>query len=171
VRRPGIIPNHACKHAVLNRPSSCRPAERSRSEAGLSSKLKFVSCGISCGCCNGSCADRGGVPAIGWSWRRSSNGSPRGAGRHYCPAQKRSCASSRARAPQLGRLRQAPTPSAAGDGLRGRRPDPQVGPRKPEVGISLDPGRAAQAGTPMFSRVSSPALLARLLPAWAAGSR
>jgi len=32
------------------------------------------------------------VPAIGWCWRRSSNGCPRSAGRSFCPAPRRSCA-------------------------------------------------------------------------------
>jgi hypothetical protein len=59
---------------------------------------------------------------------------------------------SRARAPQVGRLRQAPTPSAAGDGPRGRRPDPQIGPREPEVGVPPDPGRVTEAGMPVFTR-------------------
>jgi hypothetical protein len=59
---------------------------------------------------------------------------------------------SRARAPQVGRLRQAPTPSSAGDGPRGHRPDPQVGSREPKVGVPPDPGRATEAGTPVFTR-------------------
>jgi len=33
-----------------------------------------------------------------------------------------------------------------------RRPDRQVGPREPKVGVPPDSGRAAQAGTPVFTR-------------------
>ncbi len=35
-------------------------------------------------------ADRGGVSAIVWFWRRSSNGFPSDAGRLFCRVQKRS---------------------------------------------------------------------------------
>ena len=52
----------------------------------------------------------------------------------------------------VGRLRQAPAPIAAGDGPSGRRSDPQVGALEPEVGVPPDPGRATEAGTPVFTR-------------------
>ncbi len=56
MRRPGIILNHACKLAALDRPASGRSGEHSRS--GQNSKLKFWRCGISCGYCNGRYAER-----------------------------------------------------------------------------------------------------------------
>ncbi len=42
------------------------------------------------GCCNGRYADRAGVQAIAWSWRRSSNVFPRDAGWLYYLVQRRS---------------------------------------------------------------------------------
>src|SRR5450759_795764 len=146
------MPNHACKPALLDRPASGRPAEHSRSAVGRAPSGSSVPAPSAAGAATAS------APSEMASWRSDGPGQPDRTDPQetlvgLSPQPRNDPAlASRARAPQVGRLRQAPTPSSAGDGPRGHRPDPQVGSREPKVGVPPDPGRATEAGTPVFTR-------------------